>query len=184
MSLRYGMNPHQRARIIDGSGDHVRVLHGDASMINYLDALNGWQSVAQAHDATGRVAAASFKHVSPAGAALEGAIDDTMRESWSLGAARLGSVAAAYVRARDADPRSSYGDFVAVSGPVDPELAEILATVVSDGIIAPGYAPGTVAKLARKKHGRFLVLEIDPAYRPPDTERRTVFGVSIEQTAI
>ncbi|MET8652395.1 phosphoribosylaminoimidazolecarboxamide formyltransferase [Nocardia aurea] len=181
MTLRYGTNPHQQARVIDGSGDHLRVLRGSASMINYLDALNAWQLVADARRAAGRAAAASFKHVSPAGAALDGPLDDTMRESWGLGTARLGSLAAAYVRARDADPRSSYGDMVAVSEPVDDELAEMLATVVSDGIIAPGYAPGTVAKLARKKKGRFLVLEIDPAYRPPSTEIRTVFGVAIEQ---
>jgi phosphoribosylaminoimidazolecarboxamide formyltransferase/IMP cyclohydrolase len=181
MDLRYGMNPHQRARIVDGSADHIRVLHGSASMINYLDALNAWQLVADAQRATGRAAAASFKHVSPAGAALDGMLDDTIRETWGLGTARLGSPAAAYVRARDADPRSSYGDMIAVSEPVDDELAEMLGAVVSDGIIAPGYAPGTVAKLARKKRGRFLVVEIDPSYRPPTTEIRTVFGVAIEQ---
>lgn len=181
MDLRYGMNPHQRARIVDGSADHIRVLHGSASMINYLDALNAWQLVTDAQHATGRAAAASFKHVSPAGAALDGMLDDTMRETWGLGTARLGSLAAAYVRARDADPRSSYGDMIAVSEPVDDELAEMLGAVVSDGIIAPGYAPGTVAKLARKKQGRFLVVEIDPTYQPPTTEIRTVFGVAIEQ---
>ncbi|MFE3098993.1 phosphoribosylaminoimidazolecarboxamide formyltransferase [Nocardia tengchongensis] len=181
MDLRYGMNPHQRARIVDGSDRHVRVLHGSASMINYLDALNAWQLVAEARRATGKVAAASFKHVSPAGAAVAGMLDETMCETWGLGTARLGPVAAAYVRARDADPRSSFGDLIAVSDPVDDELADLLATVVSDGIIAPGYAPGTVAKLARKKRGRFLVVDIDPDFRPPATEIRTVFGVVIEQ---
>ncbi|WP_433685210.1 phosphoribosylaminoimidazolecarboxamide formyltransferase [Nocardia sp. CA-119907] len=181
MDLRYGMNPHQRARIIDGSAGHIRVLCGVASMINYLDALNAWQLVADAQRATDMVAAASFKHVSPAGAALNGALDETMRETWGLGTGQLGPLAAAYVRARDADPRSSYGDMIAVSEPVDDELAELLATVVSDGIIAPGYAPGTVAKLARKKRGRYVVFEIDPTYRPPATEIRTVFGVAIEQ---
>ncbi|MFI2476156.1 phosphoribosylaminoimidazolecarboxamide formyltransferase [Nocardia xishanensis] len=181
MVLRYGMNPHQRARIVGGSADHVRVLHGSASMINYLDALNAWQLVADARRATGRAAAASFKHVSPAGAALDGALDDTMCETWGLGTSRPGSLAAAYIRARDADPRSSYGDMIAVSEPVDDELADLLGSVVSDGIIAPGYAPGTVARLGRKKRGRYVVFEIDPAYRPPDTETRTVFGVAIEQ---
>ncbi|MGW2661861.1 phosphoribosylaminoimidazolecarboxamide formyltransferase [Nocardia tengchongensis] len=181
MDLRYGMNPHQRARIVDGSDQHVRVLHGSASMINYLDALNAWQLVAEARRATGKVAAASFKHVSPAGAALAGMLDETMCETWGLGTAGLGPVAAAYVRARDADPRSSFGDMIAVSDPVDDELADLLATVVSDGIVAPGYAPGTVAKLARKKRGRFLVVDIDPDFRPPATEIRTVFGVAIEQ---
>ncbi|MGV9822088.1 hypothetical protein [Nocardia xishanensis] len=175
------MNPHQRARIVGGSADHVRVLHGSASMINYLDALNAWQLVADARRATGRAAAASFKHVSPAGAALDGPLDETMCETWGLGTARPGSLAAAYIRARDGDPRSSYGDMIAVSEPVDDELADLLGSVVSDGIIAPGYAPGTVARLGRKKRGRYVVFEIDPTYRPPDTETRAVFGVAIEQ---
>ncbi|MGW4536173.1 hypothetical protein ACWEOI_34965 [Nocardia sp. NPDC004340] len=181
MDLRYGMNPHQRARVVDGSAEHIRVLHGSASLINYLDLINAWQLVAEAQAATARVAATSFKHVSPAGAALDGELDETLRESWGLGDTGLGPVAAAYIRARDADPRSSYGDMIAVSAPVDDELADLLGGVVSDGIIAPGYAPGTVAKLARKKGGRFLVVEVDPAYRPPETESRTVFGVILEQ---
>ncbi|WP_330180584.1 phosphoribosylaminoimidazolecarboxamide formyltransferase [Nocardia sp. NBC_01503] len=181
MDLRYGMNPRQRARIAGDSAAHVRVLHGSGSMINYLDALNAWQLVAEARRATGAVAAASFKHVSPAGAALNGVLDDTVRTVWGLGSASLGSLAAAYVRARDADPRSSYGDMIAVSEPVDEELADLLATVVSDGIIAPGYAPGVVAKLGRKKAGRYLVFEMDPDYCPPAVEMRTVFGVALEQ---
>lgn len=180
MDLRYGMNPHQQARVSAG-GDHIRVVHGAASMINYLDALNAWQLVAEASRATGKAAAASFKHVSPAGAALAGDLDETMRDSWGLGDSSVGPITTAYVRARDADPRSSYGDMIAVSEPVDHELAELLASVVSDGIIAPGYAPGTVAALGRKKGGRFVVFEIDPAFQPPKTEIRTVFGVSFEQ---
>lgn len=115
------------------------------------------------------------------GAALDGELDDTLREIWSLGTGALGSVATAYIRACDADPRSSYGDMIAVPEPVDDELADLLGSVVSDGIIAPGYAPGTIAKLARKKRNRFLAIEIDPDYRPPATETRTVFGISIEQ---
>ncbi|MEC3957846.1 hypothetical protein VMT65_32760 [Nocardia sp. CDC153] len=180
MELRYGMNPHQTARVA-GGGDHLRVVHGCASMINYLDALNAWQLVAEAGRAAGRVAAASFKHVSPAGAALAGELDETMRASWRLGDGAVGPVTAAYVRARDADPRSSYGDMIAVSEPVDHELADMLAGIVFDGIIAPGYAPGTVAALGRKKGGRFLVFEIDPTFRPPESESRTVFGVTLEQ---
>ncbi|WP_433590192.1 hypothetical protein [Nocardia sp. CA-145437] len=136
MDLRYGMNPHQRARVVDRSAEHIRVLHGSASLINYLDLLNGWQLVAEAQAATGRVAATSFKHVSPAGAALDGELDETLRESWGLGDTGLGSVAAAYIRARDADPRSSYGDMIAVSAPVDDELADLLGGGVSDAIIA------------------------------------------------
>ncbi len=180
MILRYGMNPHQSARISAG-GERIRLVHGSPSMINYLDALNAWQLVEAAERATGRISAASFKHVSPAGAALAGDLDETMRDSWGIGADSVGPVTAAYVRARDADPRSSYGDMIAVSGPVDHQLAELLASVVSDGIIAPGYAPGTVAALSRKKAGRFIVLEIDPACEPPALESRTVFGVSFEQ---
>ncbi|MFX0579306.1 phosphoribosylaminoimidazolecarboxamide formyltransferase [Nocardia nepalensis] len=180
MDLRYGMNPHQQARILGGS-DHVRVLHGSASMINYLDALNAWQLVAEARHATGMVTAASFKHVSPAGVAVAGKLDETICRTWGLADNSVGPLTAAYARARDADPRSSYGDMIAVSEPVDLELAELLATVVSDGIIAPGYAPGTVAALGRKKAGRFVVFEIDPAYEPPSTELRTVFGVTLEQ---
>ncbi|RMI33447.1 5-aminoimidazole-4-carboxamide ribonucleotide transformylase [Nocardia stercoris] len=180
MQLRYGMNPHQSARIVSG-GDHVRAVHGSPSLINYLDALNAGQLVAEAARATGRVAAASFKHVSPAGAALAGSLDETMRDRWGLGADAAGPVTAAYVRARDADPRSSYGDMIAVSEPVDQQLAALLATVVSDGIIAPGYEPGTVAALSRKKGGRFVVFEIDPTYEPPAPEVRTVLGVTFEQ---
>lgn len=179
MELRYGMNPHQSARTIGGSP--VRVCHAAPSAINLLDALHAWQLVAEASAATGVPAAASFKHVSPAGAALAGPIDAAMRQCWRLGDGPIGAPTAAYVRARDADPRSSYGDMVAVSSPVDAELAAFLSTVVSDGIVAPGYEPGTVAELGRKKGGRFLVLEIDPRHVPPSVERRDVFGVTIEQ---
>jgi phosphoribosylaminoimidazolecarboxamide formyltransferase/IMP cyclohydrolase len=119
-------------------------------MINYLDALNAWQLVREARIAT-ESPAASFKHVSPAGAAITGAVDDTMRQTWGLGNGAVGSLTSAYVRARDTDPKSSFGDMIAVPEPVDEELADTLARVVSDGIIAPGFAPGTVATLARKK---------------------------------
>lgn len=181
MDLRYGMNPHQCARIASRPDAPVRVIHGAPSMINYLDALNAWQLVRDARAATDLVAATSFKHVSPAGAAVAGAVDDTMRETWGLGEGVIGSLASAYVRARDSDPRSSFGDMIAVSEPVDDELADLLVRVVSDGIIAPGFAPGTVKALAGKKSGRFLVLEVDPGYEPPEWEHREVFGVRLEQ---
>lgn len=181
MDLRYGMNPHQCARIVSAADSPLRVVHGAASMINYLDALNAWQLVRQAQAATSSSVATSFKHVSPAGAALAGPVDDTMREAWGLGAGVIGSLTSAYVRARDADPKSSFGDLIAVSEPVDDELADVVARVVSDGIVAPGFAPGTVAALARKKGGRFLVLETDPGYEPPEWEQRDVFGVRLEQ---
>ena len=181
MDLRYGMNPHQCARILSATESPVRVIGGTPSMINYLDALNAWQLVREARIATNSPAAASFKHVSPAGAAIAGAVDDTMRQTWGLGDGAIRSLTSAYVRARDADPKSSFGDMIAVSEPVDEELAAVLARVVSDGVIAPGFAPGTVATLARKKGGRFLVLEADPGYEPPEWECREVFGVRMEQ---
>ena len=163
MELRYGTNPHQTASAtpVTAGAWPVRVLNGQPSFINLLDALNGWQLVRQASQAIGRPAAASFKHVSPAGAAV------------------ASTVAGAYRLARDSDRKSSYGDFAAVSHPVDAELAELLAGVVSDGIVAPGYEPGTVSRLSRKKKGRYLVIEADAAFTPPVREAREVFGVRL-----
>ncbi|MFC4604311.1 phosphoribosylaminoimidazolecarboxamide formyltransferase [Rhodococcus kronopolitis] len=181
MDLRYGMNPHQRARLTSSETSPIRVVHGSPSMINYLDALNGWQLVREAAAVTGAPVATSFKHVSPAGAAVTGDLDETMRRAWDLGEGEIGPVTAAYVRARDIDPKSSFGDFIAVSEPVDHELADLLARVVSDGIIAPGFAPGTVEMLSRKKRGTFLVLEADASYEPQEWERREVFGMVLEQ---
>lgn len=160
MRLRYGMNPHQAATI-----EHppFTVVAGEPSYINVLDALTGWQLVREAAERFGVPAAASYKHVSPAGAALGE------------------TVAAAYTRARDADPKSSYGDFVAVSHPVDLELATVLKRVVSDGIIAPGYDEGVLEILAAKKRGTYLVLEVDPEFEPPAEEVREVFGVRLTQ---
>ena len=160
MRLRYGMNPHQAATI-----EHppFTVVAGAPSYINVLDALTGWQLVREAAERFGVPAAASYKHVSPAGAALGE------------------TVAAAYTRARDADPKSSYGDFVAVSHPVDLELAMVLKRVVSDGIIAPGYDEGVVEILAAKKRGTYLVLEVDPEFEPPAEEVRELFGVRLTQ---
>jgi phosphoribosylaminoimidazolecarboxamide formyltransferase/IMP cyclohydrolase len=181
MQLRYGMNPHQAARVAGPAGPGpVRVVHGQPSYINLLDALNGWQLVRAAAIAAGGPAAASFKHVSPAGVAVAGPVDPAARAVWGLDA-EPGPLASAYVRARDADPKSSFGDMVAVSEPVDAELAAFLRRVVADGIIAPGFEPGAVATLAAKKGGAFLVLEADPAWQPPARERRDVFGLVLEQ---
>ncbi len=163
MQLRYGINPHQSARAEAVDRWPIRVVNGSPSYINLLDALNGWQLVRAAGRALGLPAAASFKHVSPAGAAVADGLAD------------------AYTRARDADPKSSYGDFVAVSEPVDAELAELLGGVVSDGIVAPGFAAGTVEVLRRKKNGRFLIVEVDPGFVPPVEETREVFGVRISR---
>jgi phosphoribosylaminoimidazolecarboxamide formyltransferase/IMP cyclohydrolase len=179
VQLRYGTNPHQAARL-GGHEQHLRVLSGQPSYINLLDALSAWPLAREAAEATRRPAAASFKHVSPAGAALAGSVDRVAQIAFDVDPSD-DSVTSAYIRARDADVKSSYGDMVAVSGPVDDELADALMRVASDGIIAPGFAPGTVEGLATKKRGTFLVLEVDPAYRPPEWERRELFGFTLEQ---
>ena len=181
MELRYGLNPHQEARVPPADGrSPVRVVSGAPSYINLLDALSGWQLVREAAAATLQPAAASFKHVSPAGMALAGQLDPTALETWSSGAGPS-PLTSAYIRARDADPKSSFGDMIAVSEPVDAELAGFLRGVVADGIIAPGFEPGTVDVLAAKKRGGFLVLEADAGYQPPEWERRDVFGLVVEQ---
>lgn len=184
MDLRYGINPQQQpasaAPLRPGQWP-LRLIHGSPSYINVLDALNGWQLVREASRALSRPAAASFKHVSPAGAAVAGAVDEVTAQSHGLDRAPAGALTSAYLRARDADPRSSYGDFAAVSHPVDTELAGLLTRVVCDGIIAPGYAPGTVETLSGKKGGRFLVLEADEAFEPPQDETREVFGLRLAQ---
>jgi phosphoribosylaminoimidazolecarboxamide formyltransferase/IMP cyclohydrolase len=183
MQLRYGINPHQTARIVSEDPDGpVRVVHGQPSYINLLDALSGWQLVREAAAAAGLPAAASVKHVSPAGAAVAGRLDEVTCETWRLDVS-AGPLTSAYARARDADPKSSFGDMIAVSGPVDAELADLLRRVVADGIVAPGFAPGVAALLAAKKGGAFLVLEADPDWVAPRLERRDVFGLTVEQDA-
>jgi len=182
MDLRYGTNPEQAARASLGEpGSPARVVWGEPSYINVLDALGGWQLVREASRALRSPAATSFKHVSPAGAAVAGDVDEVMQAVWEVTGSELSPIASAYVRARDCDPKSSFGDFVAVSEPVDHSLAEMLGSVVSDGIIAPGFDPGTVEILSVKKGGRFLVLEADPAFEPPEWEQRDVFGIRLEQ---
>ncbi len=180
MRLRYGTNPHQAARVASSSPEPLRVVSGEPSLINLLDVLSGWQLVREASAATGKVAAASFKHVSPAGAALAGDLDGAALQAWQLDG-QPGALTSAYVRARDADPKSSFGDMVAVSEPVDMELAGFLSRVVADGIVAPGFAPGVAGVLAAKRRGTFLVIEVKPDYEPPAWERREVFGLLLEQ---
>ncbi|ADB33906.1 IMP cyclohydrolase [Kribbella flavida DSM 17836] len=179
MHLRHGMNPHQPATVTPLDGSPITVLHGAPSYINLLDALNAWQLVRTASTTFARPAATSFKHVSPAGAALAGPLDEVQRATF--GVDRLGPVASAYARARDADPKSSYGDFGAVSHPVDPELAELLRRLSCDGVIAPGYDESVVGTLSAKKRGGFLVLAVDPAYEPPAEEVRDVYGLRLTQ---
>ncbi|GGN41579.1 phosphoribosylaminoimidazolecarboxamide formyltransferase [Streptomyces fuscichromogenes] len=183
MDLRYGMNPQQQAADVAPVRPGrwpVRVVQGSPSYINMLDALNSWQLVREVSRSLNRPAAASFKHVSPAGAAVAGPVDDVTAELYGVHQDEVGALTSAYLRARDADPKCAYGDFAAVSHPVDAELAELLTRVVCDGIIAPGYAPGTVGTLG-KKNGRFLVMEADPAFVPPERETRDNFGLRLAQ---
>jgi AICAR transformylase/IMP cyclohydrolase PurH len=184
MRLRYGMNPQQAtacATPVTAGSWPVRVVHGQPSLINMLDALGAWQLVREAGRLLDRPAAASFKHTSPAGAAAAGPVDEVAAAPYGIRGDAISGVASAYLRARDADPKSSYGDFAAVSRPVDADLAALLAGAVCDGIIAPGYETGTVAALSRKKNGRFLIMEADEAFTPPPRESREVFGVRLEQ---
>lgn len=180
MRLRNGLNPDQEATAsLEDPASPVHVVSGAPSYINVLDALGAWQLVRDAARALGEPAATSFKHLSPAGAAVAGDLDTVMEEVWSP--SELSPITSAYLRARDCDPKSSFGDFVAVSEPVDLPLARFLSTVVSDGIVAPGFEPGTVEVLAAKKRGQYVVLEVDPSYEPPEREDRTEFGVRLEQ---
>ncbi len=185
MDLRYGMNPNQRHARIEPVGDRLpfEVVSGSPGFINLLDALNAWQLVREAAAATGRVAAASFKHVSPAGVAVDGPVPAFMTDVLRVGAEQLSPSASAYLRARSSDPRASYGDFIAISGVVDEACAEVIKKVVSDGIIAAGYAPEAEAILSAKRNGSYLVLRADPDFRPPATESRELFGVRLVQDA-
>jgi phosphoribosylaminoimidazolecarboxamide formyltransferase/IMP cyclohydrolase len=182
--LKYGTNPHQRYAAMEPSEPGrwpVEVLNGTPSMINLLDALNGWQLVRELRTALGREAAASFKHVSPAGAAIATPLDAELRRAYEVEGRELSPAALAYVRARGADPKSSFGDFVALSHPVDVETAEFLKGVVSDGIVAPGYAPKALEILKAKKSGGFLVMKADPDFEPPAREKREIFGLQLVQ---
>ena len=183
VALRYGCNPHQGDAAFETDADRpaVRVLAGAPSMINMLDALNGWQLVAELRAALGVPAAATFKHLSPAGAALAVPLPDDLRRAYEVGERNLTPLATAYARARGADPKSAFGDFAALSDPVDAATAAYLRGVVSDGVIAPGFEPGTQAVLAAKKGGAFVVLEANADYTPPRLERREVFGVALTQ---
>lgn len=180
--LRYGCNPHQGQAAAETAADApVRVRAGQPSLINLLDALNGWQLVRELRDALGLPAAASFKHVSPAGAAVAVPLPPPLRRAYEVGERKLSPLATAYVRARGADPKCSFGDFVALSDPVDAATADYLRGVASDGVVAPGFEADAFAALAAKKNGTFVVLEADPNYQPPALEKREVFGVTFAQ---
>lgn len=183
MLLKYGTNPHQKyasVEPIEPSRAPVEVLNGTPSMINFLDALNAWQLVRELKAALGLTAAASFKHVSPAGAALAVPLDDTLRRVYDA-PEHLTPSALAYVRARGADPKSSFGDFVALSDVVDRGTAEFLKIVVSDGIIAPGYEPEALELLKSKKNGSFIVMRADESVEPPAREVREIGGLRLVQ---
>ena len=183
ITLRYGCNPHQGSAKASASGPDLplRVRNGEPSYINLLDALTGWQLVRELRAATGLEAAASYKHVSPAGAAVAGPISSEFARAQLLDGAPEDAVTRAYLRARAADRVSSFGDVAAISDTVTPELAQLLKREVSDCIIAPGFDPQALDILRSKKSGRYVVLEIDAAYEPPLVESREIFGIRLQQ---
>ncbi|MCI7194774.1 MAG: phosphoribosylaminoimidazolecarboxamide formyltransferase [Acidaminococcus fermentans] len=185
LKLKYGCNPNQiPARIFMESGADlpITVLNGRPGYINFLDAFNSWQLVRELRRATGLPAAASFKHVSPAGAAVGLPLTDTLKKIYSVEGMELSPLACAYARARGADRMSSFGDFVALSDVCDKATALVLQHEVSDGVIAPGYKPEALEILSAKKKGKYNVIQIDPAYEPEELETKQVFGITFEQT--
>ena len=184
IELKYGVNPNQKpARIFMEEGElPLKVLSGRPGYINFLDALNGWQLVSELKRATGMPAAASFKHVSPAGAAVGEPLDDVLRKMYFIDPeAELSPLACAYARARGSDRLSSYGDFISLSDVCDVATAKLISKEVSDGVIAPGYEPEALEILGRKRKGNYNVIEIDENYVPAALERKMCFGVTFEQ---
>ncbi len=185
IELKYGCNPNQKpSRIFmeDGRELPVTVLNGRPGYINFLDAFNGWQLVKELKEATGLPAAASFKHVSPAGAAVGLPMDDTLAKIyWVDDLGELSPLACAYARARGADRMSSFGDFIALSDVCDRDTAKLIKREVSDGVIAPGYTDEAMALLKGKKNGNYNVIQIDPSYAPAEIERKQVYGITFEQ---
>ena len=183
--LKYGCNPNQKpSRVFMEEGElPIKILNGRPGYINLLDAFNGWQLVSELKRATGLPAATSFKHVSPAGAAVGLPLDDTLRKIYWVDDLKvtMTPLACAYARARGADRMSSFGDFISLSDPCDYATARIISREVSDGIIAPGYEPKALELLKKNKQGGYCVIEIDPAYKPAPLERKQVFGVTFEQ---
>jgi len=184
LTLRYGTNPNQapaRVYMQDGSDLPILVLSGSPGYINLLDALNAWQLVRELKQTIGLPAATSFKHVSPSGAAVAIPLSDILKKIYFVDDMELSSLATAYARARGVDRMSSFGDFIALSDTVDVPTAKLIAREVSDGVIAPAYDPEALAILKKKKQGKYVVIQIDPAYEPQITETRQVFGVNMEQ---
>ena len=183
LELKYGCNPNQKpARIFMKEGElPIKILNGKPGYINLLDAFNSWQLVKELKEATGLPSAASFKHVSPAGAAVYVPLDDVMKQIYFTDGQELSPIATAYVRARGSDRMSSYGDFVALSDVCDASCARYLSHEVSDGVIAPGYTPEALEILQKKKKGNYVVIEMDTAYEPAVQETKDVYGVTFEQ---
>lgn len=184
LMLKYGCNPNQKpSRIFMKEGGElpITVLNGKPGFINFLDAFNSWQLVCELKAATGLPSAASFKHVSPAGAAVGLPLSDTLKKIYFVDDLELSPLANAYARARGADRMSSYGDWIALSEPCDVPTAKLIAREVSDGVIAPGYEPEALQVLKGKRKGNYNIVQIDPAYRPAPVEHKDVFGVTFEQ---
>ena len=185
LELKYGCNPNQKpARVFmkNGAALPFTVLNGKPGYINLLDAFNSWQLVRELKEATGLPAAASFKHVSPAGAALGLPLDEVDKRAYFVApGTALSPIACAYIRARGADRLCSYGDWAALSDECDAATAEYLKTEVSDGIIAPAYSDEALAILKTKKGGKYNIVQIDPAYTPAPLEQKDVFGITFEQ---
>lgn len=185
LELKYGCNPNQKpSRIFMRGGKDlpITVLCGKPGYINFMDALNGWQLVKELKEATGLAAATSFKHVSPAGAAVGLPMSDTLKKIyWVDDMGDLSPLACAYARARGADRMSSFGDFISLSDVCDVDTAKLIKREVSDGVIAPGYEPEALEILKSKKNGNYNVIQIDPDYVPEEIERKQVFGVVFEQ---
>lgn len=184
LTLRYGCNPHQvPARVFMKNGEAlpIQALNSAPGYINLLDALNSWQLVKELKATLGLPAAASFKHVSPSGAAVGLPLNDTLRQTYFVGDLELSPLAAAYARARGVDRMSSFGDWVALSDRVDVVTARLISREVSDGVIAPSYEPEALEILSNKKGSKYVVLSIDPDYEPEPVERREVYGLTLEQ---
>jgi phosphoribosylaminoimidazolecarboxamide formyltransferase/IMP cyclohydrolase len=182
--LKYGCNPHQKPAAIhslEGLKLPFSVLNGQPGYINLLDALNAWQLVQELDEVLGLPAAASFKHVSPAGAAVSVPLNDILKEVYDCKDLELSQLATAYIRARGADPLSSFGDFISLSRKVDVNTAELIRKMVSDGIIAPGFDDDALKLLKEKKGGKYLILQADTEFRAPETEFREVYGVGFSQ---
>lgn len=183
LNIKYGCNPHQKpSKVYNKNGElPIDILNGSPSYINFADALNAWQLVKELKEATGLPAATSFKHVSPAGAAVAVPLNDTLKKAYHLEGQDISPIATAYARARGADRVSSFGDFIAISDKVDTDTARLLSKEVSDGIIAPDFDEDALSILKGKKKGGYVIIKIDPAYVPVEIESRDIFGITLEQ---